>query len=225
MTRDRFTQDMQRLQTDTSVLGTMVATGLTEAVHQLCARDRPASERLVVWDRQVNERSNNVQMATLAVIATQQPVATDVRLLSSVFETAGELERIGDYAKGIARINLLLDDAPFPWDVNDTLERMAAKSREMLERSMDAFQQLDVAQARTIILEDDEVDALFIRVFQVAIHSNGLAAADDNGRSLERANYLMWAAHNLERSADRVTNICQRVVFTVTGDVADLDRS
>jgi len=225
MTREHFYAGLRRLQDETCVLGAMVGTGITEAVGQLCRGDRAGAERLIAWDRHVNEKCHAVELSTLTLIATQAPVAGDMRLLAAVLDAAGELERIGDYAKGIARIHLKLDDEPFPRPVLDLLTAMSARGRDMLERALDAFSRRDVELARAIIGEDDQVDALFNRVFHVAIAADGAVPLSRNGNPhrLERANYLMWIAHNLERSADRVTNICQRVIFTVTGEIEDLD--
>lgn len=226
MTREHFDASLNRLQDETCVLGTMVATGITESVGQLCRHDRPGSERLIAWDERINAKCHGIEVATLTLITTQAPVASDMRVLASVLETVGELERIGDYAKGIARIHLKLDDVPYPRVVLDTLTEMSIKSRDMLDRSLDAFARRDLSLARSIIREDDEVDDLFNRIFRIAMTPNGsspIAAGGDLGQTLQRTNYLMWIAHNLERSADRVTNICQRVIFTVTGELGDMD--
>lgn len=228
MIREHFHTELRRVQDETCVLGTMVATAITEAVGQLCRRDRAASERLIVWDDRVNEKCHAIENAVLTLIATQAPVAVDMRLLAGVLDTTGELERIGDYAKGIARINLKLDDEPYPQSVLDILVEMSVRSRDMLDRALDAFTRHDPAMAREIMREDDAIDALFRQLFEMAVTGDGVAVVPVNGsrapRRLERVNYLMWVSHNLERSADRVTNICQRVIFTATGDVRDLDR-
>lgn len=226
MTREHFNAELKRLQDETCVLGTMVATSITEAVRQLCARDRAGSERLIAWDRRVNEKCHAIEMATLTLIATQAPVATDMRVLAAVLETASELERIGDYAKGIAAISLKLGDAPYAQPVWDLLTEMSVRARDMLDRALDAFARRDLPAAHAIIRQDDGIDDLFNQIFGIAMHPNGAlpgVAAGDLTATLERANYLMWIAHNLERSADRVTNICQRVIFTVTGELDDLD--
>lgn len=225
MTREHYHTELKRIQDETCVLGTMVGTGLTEAVGQLCRADRAGAERLIDWDQRVNEMRYRIELHVLTLIATQAPVAGDMRSLASVLETIGELERIGDYAKGIARINLKLA-RPFVPRVQDILTEMALKSRDMLDRALEAFSRNDMDLARAIIREDDAVDALFNRLFHIVITETDVSAGSPNGGAegpMERANYLMWVAHNLERSADRVTNICQRVVFTVTGRLEDLD--
>jgi phosphate transport system protein len=144
-------------------------------------------------------------------------MAGDLRGIAAVLEIATELERMGDYAKGISKINLLIGDQPLLKPLVD-IPRMADKAMDMLGRALDAFVRHDVELARAIPLEDDEVDKLYNEVYRELL---GIIMADPS--TLDQANYLLWAAHNLERAADRVTNICERVVFTVTGEMREMD--
>ena len=218
MPRDTFEREIQRLQDDVLALASIVETALTESVDILKRRDVEASQHLIKQDRTViNQRRFAIEGDTLALIATQQPMAGDLRKLAAILEIAGELERIGDYAKGIARINLLIGDGPLLKPLVD-IPRMAEKARDMLHRAVDAFAQRDVDLARAIPLEDDEVDALYNQVYRDLV---ALILADTS--AITQANYLLWAAHNLERAADRVTNICERVIFTVTGELVEMD--
>ena len=134
-----------------------------------------------------------------------------------MLEIATELERMGDYAKGIARINLLMGEDSLLKPPND-IPRMAKKVRDMLHRALDAFVRRDVALARSIPADDDEVDALYNQIYRELLD---FIMAD--ARTIDQANYLLWVLHNLERTADRVTNICERVVFTVTGEMVEMD--
>jgi phosphate transport system protein len=215
--RQAFERELQRLQDEMLVLGSMVENALTEAVKALKERDQEAARRLIAQDRTINEHRFTIEQDCLVLIATQQPMAGDLRTLASVLEITGELERIGDYAKGIARICLLLGADPLIKPILD-LPRMAEKARTMLHRALDAFIRRDVALARAIPQEDDEVDALYNQVYRVLLT---YIIADPS--TIEQVNYLMWAAHNLERAADRVTNICERVLFAVTGELVELD--
>jgi len=215
--RQAFERELQRLQDEMLVLGSMVENALTEAVKALKERDQEAARRLIAQDRTINEHRFTIEQDCLVLIATQQPMAGDLRMLASVLEITGELERIGDYAKGIARICLLLGADPLIKPILD-LPRMAEKARTMLHRALDAFIRRDVALARAIPQEDDEVDALYNQVYRVLLT---YIIADPS--TIEQVNYLMWAAHNLERAADRVTNICERVLFAVTGELVELD--
>jgi phosphate transport system protein len=134
-----------------------------------------------------------------------------------VLEIVTELERIADYAKGIAKINLMMGFEPLIKPLVD-IPRMAEKAQDMLHRAMDAFVRQDVALARAIPQEDDEVDGLYNQVYRELMT---YIIADPS--IIQQANYLLWVAHNLERAADRVGNICERTVYTVTGEMLELD--
>ena len=217
MLRQTFERDLQRLQDEVLVLGSMVKKAILEAVESLKNRDREAARRLIAGDRVINEKRFAIESETLTLIATQQPMASDLRTLAAVLEIATELERIGDYAKGIAKINLLMGEEPLLKPLID-IPQMADKAMDMLERALDAFVRRDVDVARAIPLEDDQVDALYNQVYRELLT---FIMADP--RTLNQATYLLWVAHNLERAADRVTNICERVVFTVTGKMQEMD--
>ena len=217
MPREIFDTELQRLQDELLVLGSMVEGAITESVVVLKARDFEGSRRVIAQDRVVNEKRRAIEEATLVLIATQQPMAGDLRTLAAILEIAGELERIGDYAKGIARINLFIGEEPLMKPLID-IPRMAVKARDMLHRALEAFINRDVDMARSIPSEDDEVDALYDQVYrELATY----IFADP--RNIDQVNNLLWAAHNLERTADRVTNICERVIFTVTGEILEMD--
>jgi len=217
MLRQTFERDLQHLQDEVLVLGSMVEKAILEAVESLRNRDREAARKLVAGDRVINERRFAIESETLTLIATQQPMASDLRTLAAVLEISTELERMGDYAKGIAKINLLMGEEPLLKPLID-IPRMADKATNMLRRALDAFVHRDVDAARAIPLEDDQVDALYNQVYRELLT---FIMADP--RTLNQATYLLWVAHNLERSADRVTNICERVVFTVTGKMQEMD--
>jgi phosphate transport system protein len=217
MPRETFERDLQELQDKMLALGNMVETAIVESVNCLKQRDRDCSQQLIAQDRVVNEKRFEIESETLILIATQQPMATDLRILAAVLEIAGELERIGDYAKGIAKINLMIGEEPLIKPLID-LPRMAEKASDMLHRALEAFAERDVALARSIPAEDDEVDALYNQVYREL-----LTFMITNPSTIDQATSLLWAAHNLERAADRVTNICERVIFTVTGEMRELD--
>jgi len=217
MPRETFERELQRLQDETLALGSMVENAITESVEMLKRRDMEGSRRLIAQDRQINEKRFAIEADALALIAMQQPMAGDLRVIAAVLDITHELERIGDYAKGIARINLMIGPGPLVKPLVD-LPRMGEKARDMLHRALVAFAQRDVEMARAIPDEDDEVDCLYNQVYRELI-TYILAKPS----TIEGANYLLWVAHNLERAADRVTNVCERVVFTVTGEMVELD--
>ena len=217
MVRETFERELQRLQDEVLVLGSMVENALIESVEILKRRDLEGARRLIAGDRLINQKRFAIEADALALIATQQPMAGDLRTLAAVLEIVTELERMGDYAKGIARINLMMGEEPLLKPLID-IPRMAEKARDMLHRALDAFVRRDVALAQAIPAEDDEVDALYNQVYREL-----LTYIMSDPRTIDQANYLLWVAHNLERTADRVTNICERVVFTVTGEMMEMD--
>jgi phosphate transport system protein len=216
-TRVAFDREMQQLKDKVLVLGSRVEQALTDSVEILKRRDMEGSRRLIAEDRHINECRFEIESDVLTLIATQQPVASDMRTLAAVLEITTELERIGDYAKGIAKINLLIGEEPLLKPLID-LPRMAEKARYMLHQALKAFIQLDVDLARSIPAHDDEVDHLYNQ-----INRELLTYVIADPTKIDQANYLLWAAHNLERAADRVINLCERVVFTVTGEMAELN--
>jgi phosphate transport system protein len=146
-------------------------------------------------------------------------MARDLRFLAAILEIITELERIGDYAKGIAQINIRLGEEPLVKPLID-IPKMADKGLDMLRRSLEAFVQRDAVTARAIPDEDDEVDRLYNEVYREL-----LQIMINDPHTVDRATMLLWAAHNLERLADRVTNICERIVFVVTGEILELDQT
>lgn len=217
MLRQTYERDLQRLQDDVLALGGMVEEAITASVASLKRRDMEASERVIAQDQAINQKRFGIERDVLVLIATQQPMASDLRVLAAILAIISELERIGDYAKGIARINLMIGPEPLVKPLVD-IPRMGEKARDMLHRALVAFAERDTDLARAIPEEDDEVDDLYNQVYRELI-----TYIITDPRTLDQANYLMWAAHNLERAADRVTNICERVVFTVTGEMTELD--
>jgi phosphate transport system protein len=217
MTRQSFDRELQRLEDDLLAMGSMVEEALIESVQQLKQRDFQGSRRLIAADKVINERRFAMEEEVMTLIATQQPMAGDMRLLAAILEMVTELERIGDYAKGIARINLLIGEQPRVKPLID-LPVMAQKARDMLHRALEAFVRRDVEGARAIAQCDEEIDALYNQIYREL-----LSYILEDPHVIEQANYLLWVAHNLERTADRVINICERVVFTVTGELAELD--
>ena len=217
MARTAFDRELQRLQDDVVALGGMVEKAIMDSVDGLKRRDREAACGLMAADKAINTARFALENDTLVLIATQQPMAGDLRMVAAVLEIATELERMGDYAKGIAKITLRMGEEPFVKPLID-IPRMARKACDMLHRSLEALVRRDVNLAKAIAAEDDEMDGLLDQV-----HRELITYIIADPRIMERANYLMWVAHNLERTADRVVNICERVIFTVTGELVELD--
>lgn len=218
MTRKNFHFRLKSLQDEVLILGGMVENALAEAIDTLKARDMVGAQRLISDDQHINEKRFAIEEQVLTLIATQQPVAKDLRILAGMLEITTELERMGDYAKGIAKINLMIGEGVLIIPLTG-LAQMAAKAGDMLHRALDAFIRCDADLARSIAVEDDRVDDLYNQVYRKLLES---IMADP--KNTDQVTFLLWAAHNLERTGDRVVNICERVVFTATGDMRELDQ-
>lgn len=214
--RNSFEIEIQQLKDELLTLGSMVEQQILSSVEALKKRDAAASNLVIEVDQKVNAKRYSIEEQVLISIATQQPMAHDLRLLASILEIAGELERIGDYAKGIATINLRMGDEPLLKPLID-VPRMAEKAVNMLHRSLTAFISEDSIAAEAIPAEDDFVDDLYDQIYREL-----MVIIIQDARNIERANWLLWTAHNLERMADRVTNICERTLFTATGELKEI---
>lgn len=217
--RETLDRALQELLDDILVLGGMVEDAVRAAVAALKQRDLLASEKVYEADDNINKKHFEIEDRCITLIATQQPMAKDLRLLAAVIEISTELERMGDYAKGIAKINILLGTEPLVKPLID-IPRMADLGLDMLHRALVAFVAGDADTAREIPKEDDQIDALYNQVYRELVT---YMIADTT--TIDRANFLLWAAHNLERLADRVTNICERTIYMATGEMRELDRS
>ena len=216
MTREALNQHIQQLKDEVLLLGSMVEEATLRAVDALRQRDIEASETIIEDDMQINEKRFAIENAILILIATQQPMAHDLRLLAAILEVDSELERMGDYAKGIAKTVIRMGDAQVGIPMRE-ITSMADKGINMLHQALGAFTTENAAQAYQIPKQDDEVDALYVKAYRLMV-----SAMMANPESIDHANYVIWVLHNLERLADRVTNICERTVFICTGELLEL---
>jgi phosphate transport system protein len=222
MTRDiRETLDrkIRHHQDEIISLGSMVEQAITASVKALIHRDLDHAQEIYDQDQTINKKRYSIEQQALITVATQQPMASDLRKLSSIIDIAGELERIGDYAKGIARIVIRLGNYP-PLKDFTHIPKMADLTADMLHRAIHAFVTLDEATALAIPKEDDQIDNHYNTLYHELLE---IMFTDRN--TIDQATFLMWVSHNLERAADRVTNICERTVFTVSGELIEFDRS
>ncbi len=219
MLRKTFETEIKQVKDEVLVLGSMVEQAILDSVEALKKRDIKAAEKIFEEDKAINKKRFEIENQLMILIATQQPMAHDLRLLASMMEIISELERMGDYAKGIANINLRMGDTPLLKPLID-VPRMAQKGADMLHRALTAFVNEDVDVSRNLPREDDEVDALYNQVYREL-----MTYVIQDPTTIERANWLLWVAHNLERYADRVTNICERTVFIVTGELTEITSS
>jgi phosphate transport system protein len=217
MTRSTFERELRELQDRLLALGSEVSENIVAAVEVLGRSDTAGAERLIASDKDVNRKRIGIMSDALTLIATQQPMASDLRLIASIIAISGELERINDYAKGIAKNSLMIGEATLPAP-SGNMPEMARKTAEMLRRALEAFGRRDAAAARAIPEADDEIDNLFTTIYRQLVE--GVAESPD---SYELFDHLEWALHNLERAADRVTNICEWIVYNATGEYAEMD--
>jgi len=219
MTRTAFERRLLEVQEDMLVMAGMVETAIERGIEALKTRNVNLAQQIIEDDLQINKRRYEAEDKCLELIATQQPLASDLRTIVSVLHITVDLERMGDHAEGIAKIALMLADEP-PLKPYIDIPRMAQVATQMLMGSIEAFKDRDPARARAICDQDDEVDALYEQVYREL-----LTFMINDPRTIQRATYLIWVAHNLERIADRVTNICERVVYLVEGRIEELNVS
>ena len=210
---------LRELQDNLLVLGSMVEKAIAKALDALKRRDLEASRQVIKEDDAIDQQRFQLEEQCIELIATQQPVARDLRRLIAILHIAVELERIGDYAEGIGKISLMMGEEP-PLKPLIDIPRMAEKATDMLRRSLDALVHRDIVAATAVCNADDEVDALYDQVYREL-----LTYMIQDPKTIQRATYLLWVAHDLERVADRATNIAERVIFLVTGKLTEINVS
>ncbi len=219
MARELFNQKIQQIKDEILLLGSMVEQATLDSVTAFKHRDLEAARTIVEDDQTINDKRFAIENAILILLATQQPLAHDLRLLSAMLLISNELERMGDYAKGVAHnaIRLGISDIPIP--IRD-IEKMAELGVNMLHRSLSAFVNENMELAVKIPDEDDLVDDLFNKSYRSIV--NVMVA---NPSMIDDASFLLWVVHNLERFADRTVNICERTLFIISGEMREMDIS
>lgn len=217
MPRETLDEQLNSLQKDLLAMGDLVDRAIERSIQALASRDLALAERIIQEDEAINQAQRDLDEKCLVLLATQQPLASDLRAIIAVSNIATELERIGDYAKGIAKITIMMGDQPLLKPLID-VPRMAEKGRQLLRQQLEAFVNRDAEAARRLAAEDDVVDGLYDQVYRELMFF-----MMQDPKTIGRATHLLWVAHNLERIADRTTNIGERVVFLVTGQVEELN--
>jgi len=212
MARKTFNQETQEIKNEVLLLSSMVEEAVMESAIALKDNDLDRSRQVFLNDLKINQTRFEVEISIIVVMATQQPAARDLRMLAASLDICSELERMGDYAKEIANINIRSEGLSLP-AILKNIYSMAEKAVDMLHRAMTTFADEDIKTAIAIIAEDDVIDECYTRLYYEAVN-NVLG----DPRNIERANYVLWIAHNLERLGDRTTNVCERVVYIVTGE-------
>jgi phosphate transport system protein len=216
--RQSFDRELQRLQDEVLRMGSEVEEHLVKVTQAFIERDNVTAQRMIDADQSINERRIQVGLDAMTLIATQSPMAGDMRMIAAILEIVGELERIHDYIKGIGKISINLGSERIPQALALHLPEMAETAREMLYQALKAFANRDEDLARRVPAADDQVDFLFNQLYSEIVT---LVMADPS--QIHRANQLEWALHNLERSADRTINICEWVVYMVTGVYSEMN--
>ena len=219
MTRELFEKNLRDMQEDVLIMGSMVEKAIQRSMDSLRTRDVKLSNAVVAEDIAINAKRYEIEEKCIHSIALQAPMAADLRVIVAILFISNELERMADHAEGIARINMMLGEGPLTGPIGDIM-LMGTKSNDMLRRSLTAFVDRDVELARVICDDDDEIDNLYDASYHSLIQDVIKTPQD-----VERITYLIWSCHNLERIADRVTNICERVIFMVTGQLEEINVS
>jgi len=219
MIRKSFGEHIKELEKDIVNMGQMVIKAIEGSIDALKRQDLDQAQRIVKGDEQINLKRWEIEERCITLIATQQPVATDLREIIAILNIVTELERMGDYAEGIAKIALMHGKEPLLKPLS-SIPVMAQKATSMLQRSLEAFVARDAKAATDLCNEDDEVDGLYDQVYRGL-----LTYMIEDPKTITRATYLIWAAHNVERIADRVTNICERTIFLATGKLPQVNVS
>lgn len=217
--RPTFDRELADLQSEVLVLGSMVEKSIAKSIEALRTRDVEASRQVISDDDLIDAKRHEIEERCIDLIATQQPLAGDLRQIVAILHIAVDLERMGDYAEGIGKIGVMMGTEP-PLKPLIDIPRMAELANGMLHRSLDALVNRDVELARQVCEDDDLVDGLYDQVYRELV----LFMIQDP-QTIERATHLIWAAHDLERVADRATNIAEQVIFLVTGKFTEINVS
>ena len=217
--RTSFDRELRTLRDQVLVLGSMVENAIVKSMDVLVRRDLKESSRVVQDDDLIDKKRFEIEERCIDLMATQQPMAGDLRVLIAILHISVELERMGDYAEGIGRISLMMGEEGTLKPLLD-IPRMADRAVAMLRRSLDAFVARDTEIARRVCDEDDEVDALYDQVYREL-----LTYMIEDPATIRKATYLLWVAHDLERIADRATNVAERAIFLATGQLTEVNVS
>jgi phosphate transport system protein len=213
--RSSFTKRLVRLHEDVLQLGNMARSAVATALITLSEADVERAAEVISLDMEINNARYGVESQCYALIATEQPVAGDLRSIVTALTVSSELERVGDHGKKIARVALRMADTPRPFVIGD-IPRMGQASLSLLDRALRTYGSRDVGEARSICQGDDLVDAFYQQIFSVL-----LARMLESPRAIGAATQLIQVAHELERVGDRATIIAERVIYSVTGELID----
>ena len=215
-TRGMLERELEHIRSDILRMGSQVESAIERSIESLKNRDTQLAQQVINDDEEINKLRFAIEEQCLELLATQQPAATDLRVVIAATHIAVELERMADHAEGTAELVKRLSDEPLLKPLID-IPIMGQVAREMIHAALDAFIAHDAEAAQKVALRDDEIDALYQQVFREL-----LTYMLEDPRTISRATYLLWVAHNLERIGDRVTNVCERIIFMATGKLEEL---
>lgn len=215
MTRSLLDRELKELLDDLLLMGNLVEKAVEKSVDALKRRDLELSRKVIEEDNVVDAKRTEIEEKCIQVIATQEPVARDLRFIIAVLNIIVDLERMADHAEGIGKISLMMGEQP-PLKPLVDIPRMAQKANDMLRRALNSLVDRDVEAAKKVCADDDEVDALYDQVYREL-----LTFMLKDPTTIDRATHLLWVTHNLERVGDRATNIAERVIFLVTGKMTE----
>lgn len=209
--RAALDEGLEQLRHDLRRLASMVDVAIDASLASLAALDRTGAEVVIGGDLRINQLRYEIEEHAVRLIATQQPIAGDLRFIIAVLSIVSELERMGDYCVGIGKIVLLHDGQPLLKPLVD-IPRMGSTIREMLRVAVDSFISKNANAAEETAMRDDEIDLLYDQIYREL-----LTYMLSDPTTIDRGTWLLWVAHNLERMGDRIQNICERTVYEVTG--------
>lgn len=212
-----FDREFEQIQQEVLHMRELVDQAILQGYTSLAERTPDLARQVIAGDEAINDLRFRIEERALALIATQQPTATDLRKVIAIMNVVVDLERMGDYATGIATTVILMGDEPLLKPLID-LPKMVDLAREMLREGVQALLDQNVEKAHEIAERDDEMDLLYRAIFDELVE-----IMSKKPEGVQRATYLLWCAHNVERMGDRVTNIAERVVFIATGDMKELN--
>jgi phosphate transport system protein len=216
-TRTHLDRDLRLMQDDLLRMAGLLDQAIARSLTALAQRDMALARQIITDDARLNALRFQIEEACLTVIATQQPAAGDLRTIVAAMSIVSDLERMADHAAGIAKTVLRMGDEPLLKPLID-LPRMAEECRQMLRRALDAYVARDADLAREVAAQDDVIDNLYTQIFREL-----LSYMIEDPRTISRALYLLFSAHNLERIGDRVVNIAERVIFMASGEMKELN--
>ena len=215
--RDTFEKLVNDLKSDLLKLGAVTGRTIVDGVDALRTRDAVLAHSLIERDGEINQMRYDIEERSYELIATQQPLASDLREIMSILLIAIELERIADHSKNLGEIVIHMGNEPLLKPLID-IPRMAETCESMLSQALDAFSRNDAALGRAVCARDDEIDNLYKQIFREL-----MTYVMEDSSTVNRAMNLLFAAHNLERIGDRITNIGERVIYAATGRLVELN--